>query len=63
MEKNVQWTLQKQAQQGIMSTIPVSTRSTVSLPPAGVDVATAAAAGGRETVDLVDTGIVDIIPC
>jgi RNA-binding protein 39 len=43
MEKNVQWTLQKQAQQGIITSAPASAVSLSPLPTPGVDVAAAAA--------------------
>merc|ERR1712217_706937 len=44
MEKNVQWTLQKQAQQGLMTTIP---KIEDSIPNPVVEVAAAAAAAAK----------------
>jgi RNA-binding protein 39 len=42
MEKNVQWTLQKQAQQGILASSSAPTTTTAPLPIPGVDIAAAA---------------------
>jgi RNA-binding protein 39 len=53
MEKNVQWTLQKQAQQGIISSAPVSINSTSTIPVSGVDVAAAATAAAAKILGTV----------
>lgn len=47
MEKNVQWTLQKQAQQGIFTSLPTSTVDILSMPTSGVDIAAAATAAAK----------------
>lgn len=48
MEKNVQWTLQKQAQQGILTSASLPTAHITPLPKPGVDVAAAAAAAAAK---------------
>jgi RNA-binding protein 39 len=47
MEKNIQWTIQKQAQQKIFTPFPTSTADPALIPSPGVDIAAAATAAAK----------------